>query len=232
MPRPGRGRRNARPSHWGILLVPPSMQRPIPDKRNAMQCPTAGWQTACRSFMMPRTTVHKPRSRMRLGSAGEAPPETGGRSVALGCPVYGHRRQAGRARPRLLAIRARAALLAAFLEHRLQFGREVPYVLELAVDAGEADVSHLVQQPQVLHDQLPHVAAFDLGIEVRIDLVLHLGHDRLDLIAGDRPLPAGFFQPLFDLGPLEGDPRAVLLDYLHVQLIDLLVRGVAAATLQ
>ena len=53
------------------------------------------------------------------------------------------------------------------VQHRPQFLDEVLHVLKLPIDAGEADVGHLVEFPQVLHHEFAHLPAFHFRLEVR-----------------------------------------------------------------
>ena len=68
------------------------------------------------------------------------------------------------------------------------------HVLELPVNAGKADVGHLVQCPQVLHHQFAHFAALDFRFRAAFQLVLDLADDRFELGIADGPLPAGQFE--------------------------------------
>ncbi len=98
-------------------------------------------------------------------------------------------------------------------------------VLELPVDAGEADVGHLVQLAKLLHGQLADRSALDLGLEIRRDVILHLRDQAFDLGVANGPLPTGLLQALLELLPVEGHAGAVLLDHLDRRPLDILVGG-------
>ena len=86
-------------------------------------------------------------------------------------------------------------------------------VLEAAVDAGETNIRHLVQFAEVLHHELPQVAAFDLRLEVGVHVILHLDNDVVDLGVADGSFPARLLQALAKFVAIEGDPGAVLLNH-------------------
>ena len=77
----------------------------------------------------------------------------------------------------------------------------------------------------MLHDHLADVAAFDLGLQVLLQLVLDRRDDRLDLLGADGALPAGLLQADLDLVAVERLAGAVLLDDLDRRWLDALVGG-------
>lgn len=93
-----------------------------------------------------------------------------------------------------------------------QLFEEVVDIVELAVDAGEADEGHLVEIAEIPHHQFSHLPALHFALVLLIDFVLDRRGGRLDLAAADGPLPAGSFEAAFDLFAVEGDAGAVFLD--------------------
>jgi hypothetical protein len=112
-----------------------------------------------------------------------------------------------------------------FAEHRLEFVDEVGDVFEVAVDAGEADVSDLVDQSQVPHYDLTDTSAFDFSIELGQDFGFDRGDNALDAFSGDRAFPAGFIEPATDLLAVERFAHAILLDDLQRHFGDSFVGG-------
>ena len=104
-----------------------------------------------------------------------------------------------------------AGWAAGVVEHGFELFEEVVDVVELAIDAGEADEGHCVQVAEIAHHELAELPALDFAFELGVDLVFDVGGGGLDLAAADGPLPAGAFQTAFDLLAIEGDARAVFL---------------------
>src|SRR5215469_2111917 len=80
--------------------------------------------------------------------------------------------------------RARLALLRQFVEH----GLEVLGLAEIAVDRGEAYISHVVERPQRLHHHLAHRLGRDFALALALELAHDLGHGLIDALRLDRTL--------------------------------------------
>ena len=65
-------------------------------------------------------------------------------------------------------------------EQGLEFVHELVHVLESAIDAGEADVGHLVERSEVSHYQFPCELAADLPLIERLQLLFDQVHHLLD----------------------------------------------------
>ncbi len=114
-------------------------------------------------------------------------------------------------------------------QHFVELVDKILHVLKLAVHAGEADERHLVQLSQMLDHQLAQVRGWHFRLAAGVHVAFHGHHDRFDLLIADRALPAGFFQPLADLLPIERSPGAVLLDHLDRTLLAPLERRILPA---
>ena len=104
--------------------------------------------------------------------------------------------------------------LAGFGQHRTQFLDKVLDIREFSINAGKADIGHLIQLSEMFHHPLAQVAAIYFTIEVHIHIVLNGRQYRLNLLVADRPLPARFCQAGPDFFSLEGFTYAILLDNL------------------
>lgn len=105
----------------------------------------------------------------------------------------------------------------------MQFVNEVADVFEFAIDAGEADIGHLIQFAQLLHDEVAQILAVDFGVEVGEDLVLDPRDNRFQLFVAHRPLPAGPEQAVLDLFSPERFALAPFLDDIQDRLFNSLV---------
>ncbi len=98
------------------------------------------------------------------------------------------------------------------IENRLQFGDKIASVLELMVDAGEPDVSDLVDLRQPFHHQITDLPRRDLEFVFLGHLLFDFGHQFPDLFGADGTLPAGSLQSLLQLVAVEWLTNAILLD--------------------
>lgn len=117
-------------------------------------------------------------------------------------------------------------------EHRLQFVHKIVYVLELAIDAGKADIGDLIYQPQMLHDDLADLVGGDFRIEAVVDFPFDNFNECPDLIVADRAFPAGFFQSGTYFFRVKRFATAILLDDFDVGLFDVLIRREASLAIQ
>ena len=105
-------------------------------------------------------------------------------------------------------------------------------ILELPVHRREADVGHLVQVPEALHDQLPDAGGADLPPQLVLELLLDLVGGPLQQGEGDRPLLAGLEHAAQELAPVKGLPGAALLDDHQGEHLHGLVGGEAILAFQ
>src|SRR5690348_8527426 len=82
---------------------------------------------------------------------------------------------------RLSPLLRRLLLFRPLGQHRLELVDEVVHVLELAVDAGEADEGDLVELAQVLHHQLANVGGFHLGLKLGVHVAFDCRDDGFEL---------------------------------------------------
>jgi len=115
-------------------------------------------------------------------------------------------------------------------QHRLHFLNKIAYILECPVHRGEANVGHLVEHFQALHDQLTQGSHGDLAEVVGVNFALNMADDRFDLLAADGPLVAGFLQAGAELGHIEWLARFILLDDFKRYVFDLFDGPNAALT--
>src|SRR5262245_12353091 len=118
------------------------------------------------------------------------------------------------------------------LEHGLQFIDEIAHILELAINAGEANVRDLIDIRQPLHDQFTDLGAVDLRFAVGIHLALHLRNDRLNLLVLDRSLPTRLGQSSPNFLAAERLANAILLHDLDVRLFQPFVAGKSPLAMQ
>ncbi len=120
------------------------------------------------------------------------------------------------------------ALLGVFAAEQLfELGFEFADVLEVAVDAGEADVGDGVDVLEALHDELADGAGGALALGRVDDEGFGLVDDVLHLGGGDVALLAGVQQAGEDLLAVEFLAAAVLLDDHVGDFVDALVGGEA-----
>ena len=86
----------------------------------------------------------------------------------------------------------------------LDFLAERLDVLEAAVHRGEAHVCHLVQVPQLLHDQLAHHARGNFALAEHAQLVADAPDGLLDRLEADRALLQRLVMPLVSLRSSNG----------------------------
>src|SRR3954462_4245786 len=91
---------------------------------------------------------------------------------------------------------------------------------EGAVDAGEAEVGHLVELPQRAQDCQPHLVAGHLRAPRGADGVLHLLGEQLQLVLVDRPALTRPSDTGDDLGPVERLAHPAALDDGEHRLLD------------
>lgn len=106
-----------------------------------------------------------------------------------------------------------------------------PYVLEAAVDGGEADVGHVVDVAQAVHHQLADAQAIDLAPAQGVQLGLDLAGRLLQVSLRDGALGAGRAHALEHLVQVELLAPAVALDDQQVQGRHPLVGGETLAAL-
>ena len=78
-------------------------------------------------------------------------------------------------------------------QHRLKLVDEVMHVLELAIDAREADVCDLIHVAEVLHDEFADFVGRHFRVEAIVDFAFDGFDERTDLFVADGAFPAGFF---------------------------------------
>ncbi len=115
-------------------------------------------------------------------------------------------------RPHVLDVVHRPEALSALFE-RAQEVLEVPRLAEVAVDAGEADVSDGVHLLQRLHHQLADILARHLALTGRFKLADEAIHDALDPLVLDRALAQGDADGAGELVSVEQDASPVRLDH-------------------
>ena len=102
-------------------------------------------------------------------------------------------------------------------------------VFEVAVYAGEADVSDLVELLEVFHNGFADVRGGDFTVKVLEDVLLDAVGDFLDTFGRDGALVAGFLEACDYLGAVVGNAGVVFFDDGKLKyLADLFISGKAA----
>jgi hypothetical protein len=125
----------------------------------------------------------------------------------------------------LLILALRQFLSSRFRQHGLDLIDKIAGVFELAINAGETNVGHLVEFAEPPHHQFAQLTAGDLRLEFRFQFVFHRGDDRFELSVADGPFPTRGFQPAFDFLAVKRLPRAIFFDDFDGCNLDPLISG-------
>src|SRR5215469_6959850 len=120
----------------------------------------------------------------------------------------------------------------AVFEEILQFGHEFLHILEIHVDASEADVGHFVELFQPMHDHFADLRGGQFPLGGVVHHAFDFIHDGLKLRCGHGSFFAGLQQALQDLLPLKTFAAAVFLDHHVGNFIDAFVCGEAAGAFE
>src|SRR6185437_1808966 len=102
----------------------------------------------------------------------------------------------------------------------MDLGLEVLDARERAIDAGEAQVGHLVQFAQRTEDRESHLVARDLGAAGGPDRVLDPLGEQREVVVADRPALAGATDAGDDLVPAERFGDTAALDHRESGFLD------------
>src|SRR5262245_43966390 len=128
--------------------------------------------------------------------------------------------------------RSRWRFLLAFLDQSLHLVHELRDVLELPIDRGEADVGHLVELLQMLHDQIAQLEGRDLLLRPLVQPRLDVGDDVVHGLHAYGSLLTRLQNGAAELLAVEGLAPPIALDDAREHVLDVLVRGVAAVALE
>ena len=114
------------------------------------------------------------------------------------------------------------------LQQRTDFVEEVTHLVEIEVDAGEADVRDFIELLKMFEDELPETQRLDLLADaLSKHLILDFPNELLDLLVADRPLGTGDRHAASQLLPQVRFPSPVSFDDLEREVPYPLVRRVS-----
>ena len=148
------------------------------------------------------------------------------RELHARAPLSGPRAVSARPLPRI-SPRPSPRLSPRLSRIGLSSSRNCAHVLELAVDAREAHVGHLVEQAQLLHHQRADHRARHLAVVLLVAARLDARRGALELLERDRQLLAGAQHARQHALAVEAHALAALLDHPQRRVLDALVGRVA-----
>ena len=98
------------------------------------------------------------------------------------------------------------------LKNGVQTFDEFLNVLELSVDAGESNISNLVDGAKLFHNRFAEESGIDFRVEPAFDKRLDSGDHLVYLFGGNRTFPTGFFDAGAQLGAIVRYANAISLD--------------------